>query len=253
MPVRTKFGWRPDTPDQRDRKYSCPRRMTPMPVSMDLRTWCPPIWDQGNIGSCTAHAISAALQYGAIHAGQDDKDIVRSRLFIYYIERDAEGTIKSDAGAEIRDGIKCVADIGACDEEMWVYDTSKFTIKPPQKCYDNAKSYEALSYASVNTTLTDMRSCLADGFPFVIGVTVYSSFMSDAAASTGIIPLPQADETAEGGHAILICGYDDRTRLFTFRNSWGTDWGDEGYGYLPYDYLANQNLADDAWTIRSVE
>jgi C1A family cysteine protease len=246
-------GWRPDKPDHRDFKYCVPRHLAvALPAAVDLRPNCPPIWDQGNIGSCTAHAISGALQYDAIKNKQDDADIVRSRLFIYYNERVIEGTVHTDAGAEIRDGIKSVASQGACDEKLWWYNTEKFAAKPSAKCYTNAKQYEALSYMRVTQTANDMKACLASGYPIVLGVTVYSSFMTDEAAATGMIPMPSATESVEGGHAIDIVGYNTAKRLFTFRNSWGTSWGDKGYGYFPESYLINPNLCDDLWTIRAV-
>lgn len=245
------YGWRPDTPDQRDKKLSMPRLLTTeFPQSMDLRPHCPPIWDQGQLGSCTAQAISAALQFEAIKSKQFDANVVRSRLFIYWYERFLENSINTDAGAEIRDGIKAVATVGACNESLWWYNATKFMVKPSKKCFDNAKKYAAIKYYRVPQTHTYIRGCLAEGFPIILGVTCYDSFLSDAAALTGIIPMPGLHESVQGGHAILIVGYDDEKQLYIFRNSWGTGWGDKGYGYIPYAYIENSDLTDDLWTVR---
>lgn len=250
MPLNCK-GWRPDKPDQRDFHYSLPRAVV-LPPLVDLRPLSPPIFDQGDLGSCTANAISGALQYSSIKGNLADKNIVRSRLFIYYNERVMEGSVSSDAGAEIRDGIKSVAQQGACNESIWWYNVAKFAVKPSKACYTNALKYKSLTYMRVTQDLAHMKGCLAEGYPIVLGISVYDSFMTDAAAATGIIPMPAASESLQGGHAIRIVGYNDTTQQFTFANSWGTSWGALGYGYLPYPYLTNNNLCDDLWTIRAV-
>jgi len=172
-------------------------------------------------------------------------------LFIYFNERDIEHTTSSDAGAMIRDGIKSVAKLGACPESMWPYDVSKFMFRPPTVAYKAAKTYEALSYKKVTKTATQIKGCLAKGIPVVFGITVYSSFMSDAVASTGNVPMPQVHESVEGGHAILMVGYDSTKGVFIFRNSWGTNWGDQGYGTLPEAYVLG-SLASDFWAIETV-
>lgn len=245
-----KNGWRPDKPDFRDFLYQ-PKTLTSASF-IDLRSHCPPIWDQKELGSCTAQAIAAALQFEAIKNNDYNAHIAFSRLFIYYNERVLENSVDCDAGAEIRDGIKSVATLGACNESLWWYNTAKFTVKPSLKCYTNAKKYKALNYHRVTQTLMDMQTCLAEGFPMVLGVSCYSSFLSKQTATTGIISMPNNKETLLGGHAILIVGYDITKNWFIFRNSWGTEWGDAGYGYIPFDYLTNNNLCDDIWTIRIV-
>jgi C1A family cysteine protease len=252
MPTR-KYGWIRDLPDQRDRKFQLGQEnqgANPLPASVDLRAQCPPVYDQGELGSCTANAIAAALEFDA--ARQKLPVSTPSRLFIYYNERVIEGTVSSDSGAQIRDGVKSVAQWGDCPETEWPYDTSQFAVQPTQSCYEDAAKHLALVYEVVNQGLDDLRGCLAAGFPFVFGFTVYASFESEYVARTGHVPMPQWFERAIGGHAVMAVGYDDATSTFIVRNSWGTDWGDAGYFYFPYAYMTSA-LTSDLWTIRTVE
>jgi len=252
MPTRsnTFYGWRPDLPDHRDHAYAAPRKpRAGLPAKVDLRgANMPPVWDQGSLGSCTAHAIGAALVFESAKAGKPA--FMPSRLMIYFEEREVEGTIESDAGAEIRDGIKCVKDQGACDEVLWPYDESRFALKPSSTAYTAALAHEALSYQRVGQNHEQLRGCLADGHPFVFGFTVYESFESLAVAKSGSASLPKRGESAVGGHAVLAVGYDDARQRYLIRNSWGADWGIKGYFTLPYAYVTNNNLADDFWTLR---
>jgi C1A family cysteine protease len=252
MSIR-KYGWVRDLPDQRDRKFWPLRGAegTPtLPPSVDLRAHCPPVYDQGQLGSCTANAIAGAIEFDAARQGLPAN--MPSRLFIYYNERALEGTVGSDSGAQIRDGIKSVAQWGDCPESEWPYDINQFATQPPQLCYTDAAKHLALVYESIDQDLNDFRSCLAAGFPFVFGFTVYESFESESVAQTGIVPLPGWFERSLGGHAVLAVGYDDASSRFTVRNSWGPSWGDQGYCYFPYAYLTGW-LASDFWTIRTVE
>jgi len=98
-----------------------------------------------------------------------------------------------------------------------------------------------------------MRTCLAEGYPFVFGFTVYRSFESREVAKSGVLDMPQRDEKVMGGHAVMAAGYDDRAKRFLIRNSWGADWGKQGYFTMPYAYLDNRNLSDDFWTIRAAQ
>jgi C1A family cysteine protease len=250
MPINRKYGWAPDLPDHRDHVYSAPLPvLIKLPPKKDLRSGCPPVYDQGQLGSCTANAISAAVQFDQKKQGL--KVFMPSRLFVYYNERDLEGTVKSDPGAQIRDGVKSIANLGVCAETEWPYDINKFTDKPTQKCFTDAKKCEAVGYQRLDSTnLNQLKGCIAAGFPFVFGFTVYSAFEGEEVAKTGVLNLPGPKEKVQGGHAVLAVGYDDSTQRFTVRNSWGKDWGLKGYFTIPYSYLTSTNLADDFWTIR---
>lgn len=242
-----RYGWIPDLPDARDRVYQLPKKVGTLPPSVDLRAGCPSVYDQGDLGSCTANAIGAALEFDQIK--QKLTASTPSRLFIYYNERALEGTIDTDSGAQIRDGIKTVAAQGACPETMWPYVEQSFANRPPVPCYKYAKLHPAVQYTRVTQGTGQMKTILAGGYPFVFGFTVYESFESDAVAKSGMVPMPASSETALGGHAVMAVGYDDAAERFLVRNSWGPDWGVAGYFTIPYAYLADNNLADDFWTI----
>ena len=175
-----------------------------------------------------------------------------SRLFIYYNERVIEHTVQEDSGAMIRDGIKTLVKQGVCSERSWPYVIAKFAKKPGAACYKEARDHQVTVYARLETA-DEMRACLADGFPFVFGFSVYESFESATVARTGVAPMPRRNEKLLGGHAVLAVGYDDARKRFLVRNSWGTGWGMKGYFTLPYDYLGDRNLCDDFWTIRRQE
>ena len=184
---------------------------------------------------------------------QKEQAFTPSRLFIYYNERAMEGTVSSDAGGQIRDGVKSVNKQGAPPETDWPYDITKFAEKPPKKAYDDAVQHVAVLYQRLTPILGQLKGCLASGFPFVFGFVVYESFESQQVAQTGEAQLPQAGEQQLGGHAVLAVGYDESQQRFLVRNSWGPGWGMGGYFTLPYPYLLQQTLSSDFWTIRSVK
>jgi C1A family cysteine protease len=247
------YGWTPDLPDQRDHLYSAPLlKLGPLPARVNLRAKCPPVYDQGQLGSCTANAIGAAFQFNQLKQNAK-KAFIPSRLFIYYNERTIEGTVREDSGAQIRDGIKSVTKQGVCPEKEWPYDIANFAHKPSPACYQDALKNQVTSYQRLVQGVTQMRGCLADGYPFVFGFSVYDAFESTAVARTGVLNLPGANEKMIGGHAVMAVGYDDVAQRFIIRNSWGTKRGQKGYFTMPYAYITDNNLADDFWTIRLVE
>lgn len=219
-----------------------------LPPSVDLRPHCPPIYVQAPLDSCTANALAAAFRFLEIKSGSGKLN--PSRLFIYYNERELVDEVNIDNGAQLRDGIKSIATNGICDETAWPYDKS-FAEKPPQSCYDQALKFKALSYFSLdNTALSELRGCLAAGFPFVFGFSICDSF-DNADLDNGNVPMPDHGEAIKGGHAVMAVGYDDATQRFTVQNSWGADHGDHGYYYMPYTYLTSA-LANSFWTLRAI-
>lgn len=243
------YGWKPQFKDQRDFLFY-PKEIL-LPPLIDLRDKCPSVYDQGQLGSCTANGIGFAYEFD--HLKQGLGIFMPSRLFIYYNERVIEGSVKYDNGASIRDGFKTINKQGVCSESLWPYIIRKFAKKPCSKCYNEAKKDLAVQYKAVNQSLTDIKSCLVEGFPVVVGISIYESFESDEVAKSGIVPMPGTNESLLGGHCIAVVGYDDNKRIFIMRNSWGEGWGEKGYFYLPYNYLISPNLASDFWSITLVE
>jgi C1A family cysteine protease len=184
---------------------------------------------------------------------QNESLITPSRLFIYYNEREAQGTIMSDSGSSIRQSVREVLHQGACPESEWAYDLTKWNVKPDQKCYTDGVQFEAIQYQRVNRSLNDLQIALAAGNPVLIGFTVYSSFETPGVAKTGQMTMPGAGESVLGGHAVSVVGYDRTKKVWICRNSWGTGWGDQGYFYMPFDYLLNSSLSSDFWVLRSVK
>jgi C1A family cysteine protease len=240
------LGWRPDTPDHRDLRFRATVPVANLPPNVDLSTYFPPAWDQGQLGSCTAFGTKGAVWY--CRARERLPQIDLSALFTYYNSRVIENSVASDAGAEIRDVVKALAATGAAPESDWPYDVSKFSQKPPDAAYTDALQDVVKSYARVDQTADAIRACIASAWPVVFGVTLYESFQSDAVAKTGLVPMPSTSEQVLGGHCMLIVGYDDPSRQFQVRNSWGT-WGDKGNCWIGYDYLVNADLASDFWQI----
>jgi C1A family cysteine protease len=218
-----------------------------LPATIDLRTrpCMPPVYDQGHLGSCTANALCAAVQY-------DIPTLQGSRLFLYYNERKMEKDIPDDAGALLSDGIVCLERYGVCPEAEWPYDVAKFADRPPNKCYLDATLHRVTQVHSVPPSMSIMKGVLAAGYPFAVGIAVYASFETDAVATTGSVPMPHEGEACLGGHAVLCVGYDDVRGAWIMRNSWGAAWGDHGYFYLPYAYLMDAKLASDCWAITRV-
>ena len=242
---RHTYGWHPDIPDARDFLYRAIEPKVRLPATVDLSLLCSVIEDQGRLGSCTAQALAGNLEFldNSIDGAYTDT----SRLFIYYNERALINTIEYDSGASLRDGIKTLKNDGACAETLWPYVVTRFARKPPITCYNEAKEHQIVSYHRING-LSEMLTCLTDGYPFVFGFTVYESFETPAVARTGIANMPKKGERVLGGHAVLAVGFNQKAKRFLVRNSWGAKWGQGGYFTMPFEYL--ETLAADFWTIR---
>lgn len=245
-----RYGWIPSLPDKRDLVFSA-LNTTGLPKLVDLRAKCPAIYNQGNLGSCTANALAGIFEFEMMRQNLPSI-FLPSRLFIYYNERVIEGTVDTDSGAELRDGMKTLAKQGVCPETMWPYVISRFTNKPTPTCYKAALKNLAVKYMRVRQDLNQLKGTLAMGIPVVFGFTVYDSFESPTVAKTGIVPMPGPDEGVLGGHAVILVGYDDAKKMFIVRNSWGTKWGLKGYFYMPYAYVTDTSLCSDFWMIQSV-
>jgi C1A family cysteine protease len=288
--VKRGMGWRPDYPDFRDntvendevapklkvlgQKDSLKAMFTKMglgksskaklPTETDLREWCSPVEDQQDLGSCTANAGVAIVEYFERRAF--GKHIDASRLFLYKVTRNLMKET-GDTGAYLRSTMGALTLFGLPPEEYWPYNTKDFDVEPPAFCYGFAQNYQAIKYyrldpprTSPAVLLNRIKSNLSAGLPSMFGFTVYTS-ISQADDNGGKIPYPTAGDKIEGGHAIATVGYDDSMKIkntnksgvettgaFLIRNSWGTGWGDGGYGWLPYDYVTN-GLAEDWWSL----
>ena len=245
MLYKHKYGWQPDIPDTRDFLYRAIQPVIRVPGKIDLRSLCSEVEEQGRLGSCTAQSLAGNLEF--LDKKTDNTYTDTSRLFIYYNERLLMGTEDYDSGASLRVGIKTLKNDGACVELMWPYVIGRFDRQPPKKCYVEAKGHRITSYHRISG-LKEMLICLAEGYPFVFGFTVYKSFESRTVAATGVVNMPKKGENAIGGHAVMAVGFDQAKKRFIVRNSWGKKWGMEGYFTMPFKYV--ETLAADFWTIR---
>lgn len=249
MRITRRFGWKRQLPDFRDHPFMA--ALAHFPETVDLRGKFPKVYDQGNLGSCTGNAIAGICEYEWMRQGKPDP-FIPSRLFIYYNERQLEGTVHSDSGAAIRDGIKAIHKWGFCPEDAWPYHISAFAHKPTSQAYVLALKEQVQDYLAVHQTLNDMKAALVSGYPIVLGFTVYDSFMNQHVADTGVVPMPGHGESVQGGHAVVVVGYDNPSSRFIVRNSWGEDWGQKGYFTIPYTYFLNSHLASDLWIVRLI-
>lgn len=249
------YGWKRSQQDKIDRAFRFQPAITPasLPSSVDLRPICIPkvIYDQGQLGSCTANAWAALAQTLMIKQ-KPGHSFQPSRNFIYYNEREIDGTINEDSGAQLADGAKVLSTLGVPAEISWPYEENRWLWKPFDTVYTIAAQHKIDKELNLNQDLYSFKACLASGFPFVGGFTVYESFESNHVARTGVVNLPGSSEQIVGGHAIMVVGYDDANQRFIVRNSWGASWGQAGYFTIPYDYFTNFDLAGDFWTAKFI-
>jgi C1A family cysteine protease len=258
------YGWKRDLPVHIDNylQVAHPTVAAKFPPSKYLSSsFLPPIYDQGQLGSCTANALSGAFEFEQKKEGLDD--FMPSRLFLYYNERVLEGTVNTDSGAALSDGIKVLTNTGICPESNWPYDITKFSTMPPALDFVYAKTHKILGSKPVPVNIIGFKTMINMGYPVVFGFTVYESFENQQTATTGIMQMPVAGEQVLGGHAIVCVGYSDTMKshdgktvgYLKCRNSWGTSWGSPqspGYFWMPYNYM-KAGLLSDAWVITQNE
>lgn len=241
---------RDDPDDDWERRTFTPRvAPSALPASVDLRAWMTPVEDQGQLGSCTANALAGALEYLVRRETGEHVDV--SRLFIYFNQRLWDDAVREDIGAAISHGVRVLAKVGAPLEPLWPYDKRLFAVQPPERVYAEAARFRLKDWWSVPIAEGALEACLAGGFPIVFGTRVTESFMR--VGRDGLVPNIGAgdrDDAKHGRHALLLTGYDRARRRFVVRNSWGTSWGDGGYGYMPYDYILNRTWTRNAWALR---
>lgn len=249
-----RYGWWPSLPDKRNLVHDfAGAPVADSPVDLRATGFLGSVWDQGQLGSCTAHGTGKAYVFDlAKTAGAADFD--GSRLFQYYNSRLLEGSTDSDSGATVADAIKALNGYGFPPAADWPYDIGQFAAKPPDSAYADGKLREAVKYAQVPQSEQAMKACLTAGIPFVIGFTVYASFESDQVAQDGIVPMPSAGEQVLGGHCVLCVGWKqiNGQDYWILMNSWGSGWADKGFFYMPKAYLLDSSLSDDFWTVQSV-
>lgn len=253
------YGWIKDQPDVRDLTPQSPEVSSVMPLkvtapsSVDLRKYCSPIRNQGELGSCTAHAGTSLIEF--IENKLDHKSIDASRLFLYKVTRALMGET-GDSGATIRDTMKALVLLGVPPEKYWPYQIETFDLEPNAILFALAENYKAQKYYRLDMaggdgsgTLTNVKKNLANCMPVMFGFTVYTS-INDGPNIT----FPTRKDRVDGGHAVLAVGYDDSHAVgaekgaLLIKNSWGENWGDKGYGWLPYRYIT-YGLAQDFWSL----
>jgi hypothetical protein len=206
---------------------------------VDLRPKFPPVYEQGKIGSCSAFALCSIFEYDTIN-------FKGSRLFLYYNERALINETNEDKGAYLSDGIYSLKINGICDEKYWEYKIENLFLKPTNEAYEKAKENYLIDAYNINNDLSTIKKWIDNNEPIAIAISIYTNFMSYHSRTTGKIGMPSNNDKLIGGHAVIICGYDDNTSELILRNSWGTYWGDNGYFYFPYEYL---KYCGDLWII----
>lgn len=261
--AQRRYNWVPDKKDGRDLLYGvvAPPHPAALPALVDLEHLCSPVFDQGDIGSCTANALACLFEFAELEElrghqviGQTAPELYElkydpvSRLFLYYQERKLEGTIDQDAGAQIRDGIKALATTGICRESIWAYQDANVFLNPTEAAYVEAGKHKIQQYSRLLSFL-DMKHCLASGKPFAFGMAVPESLESQEVASTGYMPMPNEGTQFIGGHAVACVGYNDATKRAKIRNSWGSGWGKAGYFEVDYAFISSAMYCQDYWSL----
>lgn len=250
--LNRKYGWKKDKEDSRDRLFHLPRLQQLILDKVDMEPKMSPIYDQGSTSSCTGNATAAAFDH--VHLDQFGKFLYPSRLQIYLEGRRYEDSVGEDCGAMIRDVIKGIVKKGCVPESMWPFVEENVTKEYPETLLVEAEKHQAISYYRIpDGNLDMMLQTLSAGHPIVFGMVIFNSFETSEVAKTGIVNMPVRGDGAIGGHAVVLVGYDKATERFKVRNSWGKDWGQNGYFTAPFQYISNSGLCNDFWVLTKVE
>lgn len=245
-------GWTPDYPDYRHQKYitiANPNLLAQPNPSADLTRYFPEVVNQENLNCCTACACTGAYEYELGLAKGQVVSAHFSFIFVYYNQRVLQDSLYYNSGATIGDGLYTLNHCGACLEDDWTTYFREFDKKPYKSCYEEALHNRIPAYYQLDQDIKQMKACLSEGHPFIFGFSAYDSAQD---APNGNIPVPGENDVFTFGHALVAVGYDDEKQVFNIRNSWGNNWGVNGYGTIPYDYLTKEGLSRDFWTIRLV-
>ncbi|MBS0656883.1 MAG: hypothetical protein JSR82_01390 [Verrucomicrobia bacterium] len=244
-------GYKPMQPRPGSRTYepgTKVRSASALPPKVDLRGHLTPVEDQGPLSSCTANAVAASYEYWVKRWTSRDFDV--SRLFIYYNARWRNNEQDKDAGSVIQLAMEGLQNFGSCAEATWPYQKALVLKKPNAASYEEGARNLVHDTRQVPMDLTAWKQCLAEGNPIVFGSLLFDSF-DQATQRGGVVPMPTPGEvgrTDHGAHAMCAVGYSDSEGVFIVRNSWGTSWGDQGYCYIPYNYLMNEKFnLGDSW------
>lgn len=244
-----RYGWRrPPTPHLGVILALSAANLDGLPAAVDLREAMPRVYDQGPLGSCTGQSVGAGLEYLARRV--DLHDGTPSRLALYFDGRAARGHVGEDDGAALADVVAAAAVRGFASEDLWPYEVDRFARAPSMAYRERAQHTRLVNAEPLAHDLGTLLSTLAAGHPIAFGVEVFESF--EHIGADGLVPLPESGELALGGHAMLAVGYDREAGYFLVRNSWGEGWGDEGYCWMPCDYLLDAALCGELFALRAV-
>jgi C1A family cysteine protease len=244
MEKRNLTGWKRQKEDVRD--YKLTLKAVKLPTFFSLKNKMPPVIDQGDYGACVS--CSAVYLLGYLMNIHKVKFVQQSPSFIYWNGRVIEHTETEDSGLVIRDALKGMTKKGVCSLKAWPYDSKHMFRQPWMACFTEGAKHKLTSYLAVQDNITSIKQALYSGYPVTCGVTCYDSFLSDETAKTGIIPMPKDGESDNGGHCITLYGFDDSKKWFMFRNTWSTEWGYHGDGYISYDYM--KEFGADYWILK---
>lgn len=244
-------GAQPSAPDPRDYLFDHTAVLAarPVPDEMDMRPNMGPVWDQGSIGSCGAHGGGAAYAYRMSRKHRGGRWVVPARRAIYFWARRYAGQQNVDAGVQLRNLMKALANEGAPSEDLFPYLPALFAQEPPPEVVAAGQLRQALIYERVAVTPEAWKAALAADLPVVFGAMLYESFFRPVG---GIIPMPQAGERRAGGHCMAAVGWSATRQAFLIRNSWGPGWSEGGYSWLPAAYLVPQ-LTWESFVLKLVE